>query len=134
MLDAEIVLCVPPEDGLATLGRPLGLDDLEGRTICLYHRGVLDSNDQFIDLVRASGRDIDLKFSDDGEYSSVDFLVNGWITPSLSILSERKHPMVPVRMAYPRTMAVGLSGTGEPSPAARLFLEEAARRFGEGSV
>ena len=42
--------------------------------------------------------------------------------------------MVPVRMAYPRIMAVGLFGTGEPSPAARLFLEEAARRFGEGSA
>ena len=134
VLDAEIVLCVPPEDGLATLGRPLELGDLEGRTICLYRRGVLDSNDQFIDLVRASGRDIDLKFSDDGEYSSVDFLVNGWIVPSLSILSERKHPMVPVRMANPHTMAVGLFSTGEPSPAARLFLEEATRRFGEGSA
>lgn len=42
--------------------------------------------------------------------------------------------MVPVRMAHPRTMAVGLFSAGESSPAARLFLEEAARRFGEGSA
>ena len=130
MLDAEIVLCVPPEDSLASLDRPLDLADLDGRTICLYRRGVLDSNDRLIDLIEASGKDICLKFSDDGEYSNIDFLVNGWLSPSLSIIAERKHPMVPLRFAGTPTMTIGLFGIGELSTAARLFLEEATALFG----
>lgn len=128
-LDAEVVMLAPPDDDLVSLGRPLELADLGGKTLCAYHRGVLDSNDKFLDEIEARGIDARLVLLDDREYSTIDFLINGWLSPSLSALASRRQPMVPLRMAQPQTMSLGLFNVGAPSNAAKLFLEEAARLF-----
>lgn len=132
MIGAEVVMCVPPSDPLVSLGRPLRVDDLAGKTLCLYKRGVLDSNDLLLDEIEASGVEVNLLPCDDREYTAMNYLVNGWLTPCLSLLADRKRPMVPVHMERPQFMTIGLFSIGDPSPAARLFIEEARERFAAG--
>ena len=129
LLDAEIVILAPPGDDLVSLGRPLEFADFGGKTVCTYNRGVLDSNDRFLDEIRARGIDARLVLLDDREYSTFDLLVNGWLSPSLSVPASRCQPMVPLRMAHPEVMQLGLFSVGAPSAAAKLFLEEAGRMF-----
>lgn len=131
ILDAEIVMCVPPEDGLVSLDRPLEFRDLVGRTLCIYRRGVTDDTDLLLDALGRDGVDVNLVLCDDGDYTSLDYLVNGWIGPALSFAAERRSPMVALHMARPAYMEIGLFTVGEPSPAARAFVDEAAALFEE---
>lgn len=132
MLEAETVLCVPPDDPLASLDRPLEMGDLDGKTLCIYRQGVTDAEDAILEAVRRSGANVSLVLCDDGEYSHMDYLVNGWIAPSLSAVADRRRPAVPLRMADPVSMEIGLFTIGEPSPAAQRFVEEAQALFSGG--
>lgn len=129
LLDAEIVMLAPPDDDLVSLGRPLEFADFRGKTVCTYNRGVLDSIDRFLDEIRARDIGARLVLLDDREYSAFDLLINGWLSPSLSVPASRCQPMVPLRMAHPEVMQLGLFSVGTLSATAELFLEEASRVF-----
>lgn len=131
MTDAETVMCVPPDDPLAALDRPLEMGDLAGKTLCIYRHGITDAEDAILDDIERSGADVSLVLCDDGEYSHMDYLVNGWVAPSLAAVADRRRPAVALHMARPAYMEIGLFTVGEPSPAARAFVDEAAALFEE---
>jgi DNA-binding transcriptional LysR family regulator len=127
----RLVLCVPPDHPLATCGHPCTFDDLRGETICLFKRGVLACNDRFMDELELRGITANLVLVDDGSYNDLDMLVNGWLSPALKSLASRHAPLVPVPFEPASGMLVGFTYRGEPTPAARLFIDFARAHFGE---
>jgi hypothetical protein len=68
-------------------------------------------------------------FADDRRYSSVDFVVNGWLVTSLRSLAPRLAPMVPLEVEPADSVEVGLVGAEKLSEGCRLFVEEAQEFF-----
>lgn len=80
MLDTELIMFATPDD-LVSLGRPLGLANLGGKTVCTYCRDALNSNDRFPGEIETRGVSVKLVLFDDREYSGIDCLVNDWLFP-----------------------------------------------------